>query len=515
MRKRNLLGLAALAGLTTFGGIATATAQDSGALIDLLVRKGIVSNQEAENLRSELTKEFATTSAGKINLATPITELRVSGDIRLRYQYDDLDGQRALVTNNSNQRERARFRLRLNLDYQFNENWFAGVGLETAQASDSGNQTFGGYFQDYNIFISRAYLGWKPIPGITLTGGKQRNPFYTTDLVWDGDINPTGATESVEIHKLFAGFGARTTAGSTTYDKDGKAVASGGGTTGGVDFGPLQLTLNAAQFIVESDNLESVFDNDANTDPWFFYQQLVAAYKINADLGFTIAPGFSFFLPGDTPLVNNENSFGTTPAGGANAANSPFGPAGSGAATRNLHVGYLPGEFRFQVPIGGGRKLPAKFLWDVAYNFTGEARYKDIYRRFPLQPNQLTPPVTNVAPFLSNNLAVHDHEDITDSLAWLVGFEIGQNRAKGDFAIQANYRQTGIASIDPNLNDSDFALGELNTRGFRLSSGYNFTDNVIGVLTYFEAWNLRKDLFHPVAEANSVRVLQADLNIRF
>src|SRR5260370_30256588 len=63
-------------------------AQDAAALLDLLVKKKLITDQEAEEVRSELTKETATTSAGKWKLSTPITEIELYGDIRLRYQYN-------------------------------------------------------------------------------------------------------------------------------------------------------------------------------------------------------------------------------------------------------------------------------------------------------------------------------------------------------------------------------------------------------------------------------------------
>src|SRR6266436_4598498 len=71
-----------------FSGTASIHAQDAGALLDLLVRKKIITDQEAEEVRAELTKEAATTSAGKWKLSTPITEIELYGDVRLRYQYN-------------------------------------------------------------------------------------------------------------------------------------------------------------------------------------------------------------------------------------------------------------------------------------------------------------------------------------------------------------------------------------------------------------------------------------------
>ena len=65
-------------------GSAAVRAQDSGPLLDLLVRKGVINDQEAEEVRAELTKEEAATSAGKLKLSTPVTELELYGDARLR-----------------------------------------------------------------------------------------------------------------------------------------------------------------------------------------------------------------------------------------------------------------------------------------------------------------------------------------------------------------------------------------------------------------------------------------------
>ena len=51
-------------------------AQDAGALLDLLVKKKLITDQEAEEVRAELTKETATTSGGKWKLSTPKTPPR-------------------------------------------------------------------------------------------------------------------------------------------------------------------------------------------------------------------------------------------------------------------------------------------------------------------------------------------------------------------------------------------------------------------------------------------------------
>ena len=47
---------------------AASQAQDAGALVDALVRKGILTDQEAEEIRAEMTRDFTNTSAGIIRL---------------------------------------------------------------------------------------------------------------------------------------------------------------------------------------------------------------------------------------------------------------------------------------------------------------------------------------------------------------------------------------------------------------------------------------------------------------
>ena len=67
-------------------GATAARAQDSGALLDLLVKKGVITDQEAEDVRADLVKENAATAAGKLKLSTPVTELELYGDTRVRYE---------------------------------------------------------------------------------------------------------------------------------------------------------------------------------------------------------------------------------------------------------------------------------------------------------------------------------------------------------------------------------------------------------------------------------------------
>src|SRR5213078_3479534 len=205
-------------------------AQDAGALLDLLVRKKLINDQEAEEVRAELTKEAATTSGGKWKLSSPITELELYGDVRVRYEYR---GGRTVDNNLSTEddwqeRERERYRLRIGLRGTLADDWFFGVRLETSNKRNSTNVTFGGdggtgpfAKDDDGMFVGQAYLGYKGFKDITLTVGRMPNPLVTTLMTWDADINTEGMAEQWK-HTFNLEFGAvNSVAASEGYSKEG------------------------------------------------------------------------------------------------------------------------------------------------------------------------------------------------------------------------------------------------------------------------------------------------------
>lgn len=474
---------------------AAVQAQENNALLEALVKKGILTDQEAEDIRVGLVQEYSATPAGKLNISSSITELKLSGDARLRYQYDNRDLQQSKARGQGNyandfQRSRWRFRLRLNADIKFAGPFFAGVGLETGQASDSGNQTFDNGFDDYNIYISKVFLGWNVTDWLTVIAGKQKNPFYTTDLVWDSDINPAGITESFTFNKL---FGWETVESGGGYDKDGKTMLPASSER---IWSEPRWTVNlvAGQFIFDDNNEYAGPDNDASTDAYLFVTQLQLGYKFTDSLSAMIVPGWMIFNAADLAGLQNEQAFGS-----GNGVTMINGQPLSGE-TRNLNILLAPGDISFKLA-----GLPASFYWDFAYNIEGSERARDIYE------------ILRVA----GRTGTFDHAP-EDDFAWLVGFQIGKNKKAGDWSFNVNYRQIGIASIDPNLNDSDFALSRLNVRGFKTGVAYNFTDFLIGGVTYFYAWNLRDNLFQgqatnraAIADVNVEQTVQVDLSWKF
>src|SRR6267142_750572 len=111
MLRKNFVLITMAASLVA--GAITARAQDAGALLDLLVKKRIITDQEAEEVRGELTREAATSAAGKWKISAPLTEIELYGDARLRYEVRTGEAglpDRITPPGENTQRNRARYR---------------------------------------------------------------------------------------------------------------------------------------------------------------------------------------------------------------------------------------------------------------------------------------------------------------------------------------------------------------------------------------------------------------------
>jgi len=122
-----------------------------------------------------------------------------SGDLRLRAE-PTFGG----PTDRSQDRFRERIRLRFNAEAALNDQLNGGFSLASGDLNDpiSTNQTLGQYTTRKPIAIDRAYATYNPswFRPLTLTGGKFAYPWFNTELVWDKDLNPEGAGETLAFH---------------------------------------------------------------------------------------------------------------------------------------------------------------------------------------------------------------------------------------------------------------------------------------------------------------------------
>src|SRR5258705_13905849 len=176
LKTKYALALGGLVALTSGRVIA-----EEQAFIDALVRKGILTQKDAEKIETEVSKNPAVvpTPSSPLKLAPWIKELKLSGDLRLRYQWDEEQAQEPSVApgaptptprpslgnptptltaspngrNHVATRSRWRFKMVFKADIKINAGFFWRFSLTTENFYDTQFPTYTGGFQKYHICI--------------------------------------------------------------------------------------------------------------------------------------------------------------------------------------------------------------------------------------------------------------------------------------------------------------------------------------------------------------------------
>jgi hypothetical protein len=244
--------LVALAlGVALAGGVAASEREDletlratTLGLIDALVEQGVLTREQADRL-VERARARAAPPAGKdgkpvvrvpyvpesvkaeireqvkqeviaqarqegwadVNaLPSWVDRLQWDGDIRLRGQFDlyppgnapafFFQAQGQNIDNTTENNFRLRLRARLGLQARLSDTVAAAFRLTTGNTGDpvSTNQTLGNYNGKYSVSLDRAYLRLTPTEWFAADAGKVPNPFLSTDLVWNENLNFEGVS---------------------------------------------------------------------------------------------------------------------------------------------------------------------------------------------------------------------------------------------------------------------------------------------------------------------------------
>lgn len=166
--------------------------------------------QLKDELRGELAVQAARDGwAGPNSVPAWVRGLRIEGDLRSRYQYDNFDAAnapgvsvtetnraRALsLANTTVDRQRLRVRARLGATINVDDHWGGGIRLTTGSSTDplSSNQTLGNYGNRYTTTFDRAFIRWRNGQSANAVVGRFGNPWFGTDLVWANDLSFDGA----------------------------------------------------------------------------------------------------------------------------------------------------------------------------------------------------------------------------------------------------------------------------------------------------------------------------------
>ncbi|MEG3150611.1 putative porin [Sphingomonas sp. ZT3P38] len=326
------------------------------------------------------------------------------------------------IINSTIGRNRIRYRARIGLDAKIND--FVSVGVRLASGDDAGaistNETLGDYFNKDDFWIDRAFLRITPVAGVSLVGGRMPNPFYSTNLVWDGDINPEGV--ALELKHSFGGATLFASGGyfplqeNELYGRDRRMIAGQIGAKGEVID---DLSVKAAFAYYDFQNVDSLKNAPDGS-------------RLN---DYT-APGA---LAKGNSLFNMRTDGLTTLAGLASDFNL-FNLTGSIAYT-------------------GFKGLQVMVTGDVVQNRAAISRAKLL----ALDSNSLIKP---------------------GDLGWQARLDVGKPEIHkfGDWRFAVGYKHIETDAVLDIFTDSDFGLGGTDVKGYILEGEFGLYKNAsIGV----------------------------------
>lgn len=465
------------------------------ALLDALVKKGILTSKEAQEIQADNTTNITTMPATKWKIADSIKTIGLFGDVRLRYEYRGADNPKgaALTTGDTYYRERFRYALRFGIKGDLFDNWSYGIRLETSAnprstwvsfADDTGKANSGGVnggtpsdkTSDF-INVGQVYLNWHPTDWYEMTVGRMPNPLYFTPMTWDSDISPEGAFEKVKY------------------------------TVGKVD-----LFADFGQFDYE--NVNPAHDR-ISSDAFILAWQLGANWKIDKDEAFKIAPILYNYTGRGTSAGVNTTFVGQGSAVGANANTAALNQNG----INDLLVLDVPMEFTFPIKKTFLGPLQGRVFGDFAYNIQGDDRARAAFNANPGA-------FTTAGAVTGENKAYQIGFGIGNlgpAYGPTQGLVYGSTSKKGTWEARVYWQHVEQYALDVNLMDSDFFEGRGNLEGIYGAVAYSFTDAIIGTVRYGYANQINGNLgtgganldlpqINPIKNYNLV---QLDLTWRF
>lgn len=429
-----------------------------------------------------------------------IKRIKVEGDIRLRYQTDNMaegntpaadyvlaaqngatraasfatvDGNGVPAANTLEDIGRWRVRARLGVLADVTDHVSAGLRLSTGNTRDrvSTNQTLGQNLNKYDFLVERAYVKLQPVSSVSLTGGRIPNPWYSTDLMWDTDLNFEGVAASWQYKERGARFRPFATVGYFPIRADDPPSAPEGRSLVGAQVGA-----------------------GWDVAPWQQLRFGVALYDFRQFEG-KREPSSALGVSGANQIVLNSD-YGSTryESGLRQKGNTLFETNASNDISQPIYFG-LASKFR-PLNLTGAWVLdywhPAQVVLSADYVYNTAFDKREIERRTGL--------------------------DVSDASAnaWRLGISVGQAKIedRGDWQASIAYKRVGSDALLDAFTDSDFGGGGTNLRGFVLGFGYGLDHNTALGLKYASADTIASPTLRS-GDAFGQDTLQFDLAVKF
>ena len=325
-------GISLLIGLQgIYFGLAQVNSSSSEAdvILNLLVQKGVITQQEAEEARKAAQKARSASQSHNASSVPEkgeswkriLKELQLYGDTRLRYEFRQAKD----PAGDAYARNRLRYRLRVGVKGKIRNPFYYGFRLETSSSARSSNVTLaddgGPWRKDHDtIRVGQVYLGWSPTDWFRMEAGRIPNPVWSSILVWDSDLCPEGLMEHWSWR-----------------------------------WGSTKWFLTTGQFLYDDQDPENPFGaGGIGTDTFLLAWQVGMNWIILPKMQFQVAPAVYQYT------------------GQGSRFRGTYDPATPGAgqyAINDLLVLDLPAALRFEM-----MGLPCELFGQVAVNLEGEDR---------------------------------------------------------------------------------------------------------------------------------------------
>ena len=451
---------------------AVAAAETAPGVVRVPYIPEVVKREISEQIRQEVVAQAKTEQWGDVN-AVPewVGRLKWEGDFRLRYQDDLYAGGNAPGTdfildpyglgsvdnpvNTGVDGQHLRVRARLGLTAKVTDYVSAGFRFSTGNTTNpvSTNQTLGNDFNKYSLVLDRAYAKVQPWDWLSVSGGRIPNPFFSTDLVWHSDLN-------------FDGVAATFTPWARS-DRSGKPFFTLG-------VFPLQQVDTSAVNLAK--------------DKWLYAAQAGLDWKMDGDTRWRF--GLAYYDYRNIAAVAD-----------------PIPGDGRYDYADSILKSHQKGNTMFEV---APADKPLLYGLAADYSLVNLTATLDLAHFDPIHVILDGDVVKNVGYDKAKVDSLLSQPQAARTLGWqtkiTVGWPAMQNR--GDWQAFLGYRHLERDAVLDAFNDSDFRLGGTNSKGFFIGGSYGMDRN-----TWLTAKWLSADAIDGLPF--SVDVLQVDFNAKF
>ncbi len=471
---RNLVA-ATLAGSFLMGFGVNAMADSTTDIVNALVAKGVLTEEEGALLTKGRTEEAAGQAkalkkASKLKVSDAIDNATVYGDIRVRFEDRTNDAGTGVANAAISETKlgRARYKMTLGVKTEAG-NWYSDLAMVMGAKGRSDNADFGSLASNevdskQALFLKRATVGFKATDWLAVEAGRMNNPLYTSSMVWDADLNVEGLVEKATFKVGDADvfltavqseyMGVRKLVGGVP-SSGAQSTAFGVAPTSGA---AMATAAGSAQLFAFQAGLRKAFNDNTSAKAALTY----SAYSKNP-----YSTNFGASVPNGGTATTTYTTTGTSPgpyvttASTATTAGAANSSKGNLWGVNDLNIIEIPAEVNYMAAGNVGVRLFEHF----AINTSADDRARN----------------SGIATAVNGSSG-------SDNIAWSLGLSVGSAKdlkafegnkmAKGDWNTKLWYQSVGIWSVDSALVDSDIFDGRVNMKGTTFKAQYNVEDNV-------------------------------------